>query len=70
MGGVLVGWHACGKTHQTPGLCLIPCYDLQWRRVGWGGGRGGVTMSSIIITLLKILSIVVIIEVSGVVTYK
>ena len=65
MGGVLVGWHGCGKTHETPGLCLSPCYDLQWR-----GGGGGVNMSSIIITLLKILSIVVIIEASGVVTYK
>ena len=64
MGGVLVGWHGCGKTHETPGLCVSPCYDLQWR------GGGGVTKSSIIITLLKILCIVVIIEASGVVTYK
>lgn len=34
-----------------------------------GGGRGGVTMSSIIITLIKVLSIVLIMEVSGVVAY-
>ena len=64
VGGVLVGWHGCGKTHETPGLCLSLCYDLQWQ------GRGSVTMSSIIITLTKVLSVVVIIEVSGVVAYK
>ena len=64
MEGVLVGWHGCGKTRETPGLCLSPCYDLQWR------GRGSVTMSSIIITVIKVLSVVVITEVSGVVAYK
>lgn len=34
VGEVLVGWHGCGKTQKTPGLCLSPCCDLQWRGAG------------------------------------